>query len=144
MDSQPNNPANMKPAGQWNSLEVTVRGETLRARVNGESVLDTKLDPSAKSGTVVPGLERAKGRIGLQRHTGTVRFRKIEIKELPAKNAEQKSKESTKVGQAEPKLPRKVFGKAIIRNGNERIAGNGKWRLEGEDLVQEKVEVDGR
>ena len=42
------------------------------------------LDPNARnSGAFVPGLGRVKGKVGFQTNTGTVRFRKIEIKELP-------------------------------------------------------------
>jgi hypothetical protein len=89
--SLPDHQADLKPAGEWNRLEMEVRGETLRALVNGKSVLDIKLEPSAKEGVILPGLNRVKGRIGLQKHTGTVRFRNIEIKELrPTKAADGK------------------------------------------------------
>jgi hypothetical protein len=80
---KPDQAAETLPAGEWNRLEIQVKGRTLRARINGKPVLDTTLAPDARlPGGSIPALNRPKGRIGLQRHTGTVRFRSIEIKEL--------------------------------------------------------------
>jgi uncharacterized membrane protein YgcG len=80
----PDRPAEMHPSGSWNSLEIEVNGHTMRASVNGKQILNKTLDEHArfKDGTI-PGLNRVKGRIGLQKHRGTVRFRNIEINELP-------------------------------------------------------------
>ena len=78
-------PAVLKPIGEWNQLELEVRGEMLKASVNGQVVLDIKLDRSGKAmGAQFQGLFADKGRIGLQRHTGLIRYRRIEIKELRA------------------------------------------------------------
>jgi formylglycine-generating enzyme required for sulfatase activity len=88
MWSPPNEEALLKPSGEWNLLEMEVRGQTLRASVNGKLVLEIELDAFAKGGEIKPGLSRTKGRIGLLRHTGTVHFRKIEIKELPTTKTE--------------------------------------------------------
>jgi serine/threonine protein kinase len=41
---------------------------------------------------------------------------------------------------ANPMLARKTFGDTIFRRGNARIAGNGSWRIDGEDLVQGSIE----
>jgi serine/threonine protein kinase len=58
--------------GTWHRLEVTVRGDTCVAQVDGKPLLDTKLAPDPKAhGAIVPGLKRAKGKIGFQAHTGT-------------------------------------------------------------------------
>jgi serine/threonine protein kinase len=86
MNVKPDRPAEMKPAGSWNLLEVEVRSQTMRASVNGKPILNTRLDPGAvfPDGTV-PGLGRAKGRIGLQKHTNTVRFRSIEVQDLSSR-----------------------------------------------------------
>ena len=80
---RPDQSARLKPAGSWNLLEVEVKGRTMRVSINGKPILDTKLDPGAlfPDGTG-PGLNRIKGRIGLQKHTGTVRFRHIMVKDL--------------------------------------------------------------
>jgi hypothetical protein len=51
--------------------------------VNGSLVHTSSLDPAARliDGSV-PGLNRAKGRIGFQKHTGFVRYRNITIRAL--------------------------------------------------------------
>ena len=68
--------------GSWNRMEVTIRGDHCGATVGDKSVVDIKLDPK-QPGTFVPGLARSHGKVGFQINTGVVRFRKIEIKELP-------------------------------------------------------------
>ena len=80
----PNQPPDLKRAGDWNQLEVEVRGHTLRLTINGRPVVHTTLDaPGARcpDGSI-PGLNRARGRIGFLKYRGTVRFRNIQIKEL--------------------------------------------------------------
>ena len=80
---KPDRPAEMNPAGTWNTLEVEVRGRSLRASVNGRLVINLTSEANARfpDGSL-PGLNREKGRFGLQKHTGTVRFRNIRIKSL--------------------------------------------------------------
>jgi hypothetical protein len=76
------------PTDTWHVMEVRVQGDHCVATVNGKEVIDTKLDPEAENKPgLVPGLQRSKGKIGLQANTGTMRYRKIEIKELSAKPA---------------------------------------------------------
>lgn len=72
-----------KPVGEWNTFEVTVKGERVTVVLNGEKVIDN---------TLLPGLP-AKGPITLQHHGGwrngqyssassLIQFRNIYIKEL--------------------------------------------------------------
>lgn len=72
-----------KNIGQWNTFEITVRGERLNVVLNGKTVIDNAL---------LPGMP-ARGPIGLQHHGGKrdgewnsppslVQFRNISIKEL--------------------------------------------------------------
>jgi hypothetical protein len=75
-------PARLKEVGEWNSLEMEVRGSKLRVAVNGEQVLETDLKNFDDQAERVPGLKRSSGRIGLQSWVGSTRFRMIEIKEL--------------------------------------------------------------
>jgi serine/threonine protein kinase/WD40 repeat protein len=79
----PNVPAELRPEGAWNDMEAEIRGDTLRASVNGREVLLAHLSELARRNNAKNGLERQSGRIGFQAHTGTVRFRRIEIQELP-------------------------------------------------------------
>lgn len=72
-----------KPVGEWNTYEITVRGNTVTVLLNGKTVLP---------GAAIPGLP-AKGRIGLQHHGGRrdgkwnsppslLQFRNIFLKDL--------------------------------------------------------------
>ncbi len=61
------------PAGQWFTMEVRVEGNQFTTWVNGEKACEAG-DPEKR----LHG-----GPIALQQWTGTVSFRKVEIKELP-------------------------------------------------------------
>ena len=79
----PDRPANLKRVGSWNEMIIESRGATLQVWVNGRRITDADLDKLAHQSNALPGLKRSSGRIGFQRHTGGVRFRNIEITELP-------------------------------------------------------------
>lgn len=71
------------PAEVWHAAEVTVRGGTCTVVIDGVTVTDIALDPDpATYRGIVPALKRASGKVGFQINTGTVRYRKVEIKEL--------------------------------------------------------------
>ncbi len=76
----------LKPPGEWNAQEVTVRGRRVTVVVNGSTVVDADLDEAAAGGTADgrdhPGLKRESGRIGFLGHGSAVEFRNIRIKEL--------------------------------------------------------------
>ena len=57
-------------------------GRKLRVVVNGQEIQDLDLDRIARMEKVMPGVKRAAGRVGLQQHSGEVRFRAIEIRKL--------------------------------------------------------------
>ena len=72
-----------KPIGEWNAFEITVKGDRLWVKLNGEEVITNAL---------LPGIA-PKGPLGLQHHGGfkdgkyvgnpsLVQFRNIKIKEL--------------------------------------------------------------
>lgn len=74
-----------KPVGEWNDMEITMRGERIKVVLNGQLVIDTRM----------PGVP-TKGPIALQHHGGynakkkqwnsasaLVQFRNLRIKELP-------------------------------------------------------------
>ena len=67
------------------------RRDFLRASVNGREVLRVDLRELAGRPNAKSGLTRRSGRIGLQAHTNTVRFRNVEIKELTASTSAAKS-----------------------------------------------------
>jgi len=76
----------LRPTGQWNFQEVTVKGSTIKVELNGSVILDTdlsKLDPAKfKSGSKHPGKDLTKGHFGLAGHNDPVEFRNLSIKEL--------------------------------------------------------------
>ncbi len=65
--------------GAWHAAELTVRGQTCSFVVDDQVVVDAVLDSTAGvSG--IPGLNRARGKIGFQAAEGTIRIRKVRIK----------------------------------------------------------------
>ena len=63
-----------KPAGEWNSLEMTVRGDTVEVTVNGRQVL---------TATAQGDLPK-RGLIALDGVNGGITYRKVLISELPS------------------------------------------------------------
>jgi tRNA A-37 threonylcarbamoyl transferase component Bud32 len=119
----PDRRADLKLVGHWNEMVIESRGALLQVWVNGHKVQHLDLDTLARSPGAKPGLKRASGRIGFQQHTGEVRFRNIEINELPA--------------------PEKSVGKEHGRlfNGRDLTGWSvdrgppGVWRVEDSELV---------
>ncbi len=76
----------LRPPGEWNAEEVTVRGRRVTVAVNGATVVDADIDAAAAGGTVDgrdhPGLTRGSGHIGFLGHGSNVEFRNIRLKEL--------------------------------------------------------------
>ena len=60
-----------KPFGEWNSIDVEVKGDTLVNRVNGVEL------------NRVSGVSAARGAIALQAEGGAAQFRNVWIEELP-------------------------------------------------------------
>jgi hypothetical protein len=80
----------VKPAGQWNSARVVVRGNHVEHWLNGQQVVEAELwSPdwntrlAASKFTEWPGYARAtRGHIGLQDHGDRVSFRNIKVRVL--------------------------------------------------------------
>jgi hypothetical protein len=62
-----------KPVGEWNRMEITIKGDRLTVKLNGEEVI---------SEAQLPGVP-ARGAIALQEHGQHIQFRNIYFKELP-------------------------------------------------------------
>ncbi len=112
----PARPADLKPAGSWNDLEIELRGQKLRVVVNGQEVQKLDLDQFARTEKVLPGVKRTSGRVGLQQHTGEVRFRDVRIKDLTA-------------------AKRAVNLLPLIDPAKDDV--HGAWKREGNDLVSD-------
>jgi hypothetical protein len=76
----------LKPAGEWNTEEITANGRNLKVVVNGIKVLDTDLNDITDAALIRkhPGLFRERGHIGFLGHNDYVEFRNIRVKELCA------------------------------------------------------------
>ena len=76
----------LKPTGEWNVQEVTVKGSTIKVVLNGETILDTDLSKVDMSKVMAnkahPGVGRIKGHFGFAGHTDPVEFRNVSIKKL--------------------------------------------------------------
>jgi hypothetical protein len=76
----------LKPAGEWNTEEVTVNGSRVKVVVNGKMIVDADVAPfrdgqPTLDGRPHPGLARTSGHIGFLGHGDEVHFRNIRIRE---------------------------------------------------------------
>lgn len=74
----------LRPTGEWNFLEVTVRGQTVRVELNGTRILDADLAQVKEflHNQPHPGKDRLSGHFGFAGHNDPVAFRNIRIKPL--------------------------------------------------------------
>jgi hypothetical protein len=77
-------PGYLRPTGQWNFQEVTVRGSTIRVELNGYLILDADLSQVTEfmADTPHPGKDRRSGYFGFAGHSDPVQFRHVTIKRL--------------------------------------------------------------
>jgi hypothetical protein len=81
-----------KPAGEWNRLKIRCRRQRVVVTMNGQKIVDSDVLTreeirALQTGDAVQDLkltgdELPPGRIGLQSHTGAVKFRNIRLREL--------------------------------------------------------------
>jgi hypothetical protein len=76
--------------GQWNFIEVTVRGPTVRCELNGTRVLDADLSKVTDymANHPHPGKDRTSGHFGFLGHSDPVAFRSVQIKRLESEKKE--------------------------------------------------------
>ncbi|HEX4130753.1 MAG TPA: DUF1080 domain-containing protein [Pirellulales bacterium] len=74
----------LRPVGEWNFQEVTVKGPTIKVELNGSPILegDVSKVTDFMHGTDHPGLTRTTGHFGFAGHNEPVAFRNIRIKRL--------------------------------------------------------------
>ena len=74
----------LRPVGQWNYQEVTVKGSTIKVELNGTPILDTDLSKITEymANSPHPGKERTSGYFGFAGHGDAVEFRNIFVKPI--------------------------------------------------------------
>jgi len=74
----------LKPAGEWNAMEIAAIDRRVRVTLNGKVVNDCDLNAVRDPATLAqhPGLLREGGRIGFLGHQSLVKYRKIELAEV--------------------------------------------------------------
>ncbi|MEZ6042780.1 MAG: DUF1080 domain-containing protein [Planctomycetaceae bacterium] len=74
----------LRPTGEWNFQEVTVKGSTIKVELNGNVILNTDLSTITDymANSAHPGKDRTSGHFGFAGHNDPVEFRNIQIKSL--------------------------------------------------------------
>jgi hypothetical protein len=74
----------LRPVGEWNFEEVTVKGPTIKVELNGTLILDCDLSQVTQymANRAHPGKDRLGGHFGFAGHNDPVAFRSVRIKPL--------------------------------------------------------------
>lgn len=74
----------LRPTGEWNFQEITVKGSTIKVELNGTVILDGDVSKVTElmDNTPHPGKDRTSGHFGFAGHGDAVEFRNVAIKEL--------------------------------------------------------------
>ncbi len=74
----------LRPVGEWNFQEVTVRGPHVKVELNGTVILDADLSKVTEfmANSPHPGKDRTSGFFGFAGHSDPVEFRNVEVKPL--------------------------------------------------------------
>ena len=90
----------LRPTGEWNFQEVTVKGSTLKVELNGSVILDGDLAKVTEfmANSPHPGKDRTSGHFGFAGHSDPVQFRNVSIKRLSSSD---KSAAAAQVEKAE-------------------------------------------
>ncbi len=74
----------LKPAGEWNSEEISADGRRIRVTLNGVVIVDADLDTVREPAVLKrhPGLARTTGHIGFLGHGSVIEFRNIRIRSI--------------------------------------------------------------
>jgi hypothetical protein len=72
----------LRPVGDWNFQEVTVKGSKIKVELNGTVILDTDLSKVSEfmANSPHPGKDRTSGFFGFAGHGDAVAFRSVAIK----------------------------------------------------------------
>lgn len=79
----------LRPTGEWNFQEVTVKGSTIKVELNGNVILNTDLSQITEymANSPHPGKDFTSGHFGFAGHSDPVAFRNVSIKRLASSAA---------------------------------------------------------
>ena len=74
----------LRPLGEWNFEEVTVKGSNIKVELNGTVILDADLSKVTEylANHDHPGKDRKSGYFGFAGHNDPVAFRNVQLKKL--------------------------------------------------------------
>jgi 3-keto-disaccharide hydrolase len=74
----------LRPVGEWNFEEVTVKGPTIKVELNGNVIIDADVSKITEymGKSPHPGKDRLSGHFGFAGHNDPVAFRSVQIKKL--------------------------------------------------------------
>jgi hypothetical protein len=74
----------LRPVGEWNYQQVTVKGSTITVELNGTTILAADLDTVTEflDNKPHPGKNRTRGHFGFAGHNDPVEYRRVRIKEI--------------------------------------------------------------
>jgi hypothetical protein len=77
----------LRPVGEWNFEEVTVKGPNIKVELNGTVIVDTDVSKVTQymANSPHPGKDRKSGNFGFAGHNDPVAFRTVLIKKLDSK-----------------------------------------------------------
>lgn len=127
----PDSPPQLRPAGEWNVMEIDALGQRQQVFINGQRVLDFDREELSKRPLAMAGLTRPQGVIKFLGSAGTMRLRHLAVKEL-------------KPGAAPPAVvpaPAADAGFVPLFNGKDLTGWKthpeapGNWRVENGVLI---------
>jgi hypothetical protein len=74
----------LRPVGEWNFEEVTVKGPAIKVELNGTVIVDTDVSKVTEymANSKHPGKDNKSGHFGFAGHNNPVAFRNVQIKKL--------------------------------------------------------------
>ncbi len=115
----------LRPTGQWNYQEVTVKGSAITVELNGTVIVDTDVSQITqfKDDRAHPGLNLKRGHFGFAGHKDPVMFRNIAIKRLPVDDAAAKTT-------ATANMPQPIFHASFDGSTDANLTtGSGKLHI---------------
>jgi hypothetical protein len=84
----------LRPVGEWNYEEITVKGPNIKVELNGNVIVDADVSKVTEymAKSPHPGKDRTSGHFGFAGHSDPVQFKNIRIKKLDSASAESRSK----------------------------------------------------